>query len=662
MTWERPLALHLLWFLPFIIAGLVWAHRVRVRDLGKLLGARLLARSVGEGLARRRAVQAGLWVMALALSVVALAMPQAGADWRPLESEQAHVVLALDLSRSMNARDVLPSRLERARRDALGLIDVLPGDRVGLVIFAAGAHPKAPLTTDRRVLSMMLAQARTETLRAQGSSIAAALRQSLDLLPEEGAGAQAIVLITDGEDHRPKALEQAVAQVQRREIPVFVLAVGTLEGAPIPMSSGDFKRGPDGQVVLTRLNPDTLEAVARATGGSYTQSVPGDRDSLSLARDIEQALTRQLGVVEQERIPRQVFQVPLGLALLLALLATAMRDLPRFQLPRFQLGKGRSPKLSPLAAALVLLLPLGAKAQDPELMELLGREQYTAALKRVEGELAQDPQNLDLLWVQAEALYGLGQYESSAQVFAQIGAGARHRETRESARLNAARAYYRAGKLEQALEQSQAVLLEDQQDPQALGNVEQLTQEIAARSAPPPPEEQEAEGEQEQEQSGEGESPEAEPQEGEGEEQPQPQEGEGQGQGEEQEPGATPEPGEQPDPGPEGQGEDEDQDQDTGISEQAEGQTGEGQASPDDGLLDAAPEEGEGEAETQPDAGSEQEEGEPEGEEGLSQPLAQGEPGDGDTPAEAAAREVLESVEEGSPRAAYGGKGGGRDW
>jgi Ca-activated chloride channel family protein len=661
MTWERPLVLHLLWLLPFIIAGMVWAHRVRVRDLGKLLGARLLARSVGEGLAMRRAVQAALWVAALALSVVALAMPQAGADWRPLESEQAHVVLALDLSRSMNAQDVLPSRLERARRDALGLIDVLPGDRVGLVIFAAGAHPKAPLTTDRKVLSMMLAQARTETLRAQGSSIAAALRQSLDLLPEKGAGAQAIVLITDGEDHRPKALEQAVAQVQRREIPVFVLAVGTPEGAPIPLSSGDFKRGPDGQVVLTHLNSDTLEAVARATGGSYTQSVPGDRDSLSLARDIEQALTRQLGVVEQERIPRQVFQVPLGLALLLALLATAMRDLPRFHLPR--LNASRSPKLSPLAAALVLLLPLGAKAQDPELMELLGREQYTAALSRVEGELAEDPQNLDLLWVQAEALYGLGQYESSAQVYGQIGAGARHRATRETARLNAARAYYQAGKLEQALEQSQAVLLEDQEQPQALGNVEQLTQEIAARSAPPPPEEQEQEGEEQQEQSGEGESPEAEPQEGEGEEQPQPQEGEGQGQGEEQDPGASPEPGEQPDPGPEGQGENEDQDQDTGISEQAEGQSGEGQASQDDGLLDARPEEGEGEAETQPEEpGSQQEEGEPEGEEGLSQPVAQGEPGDDDTPAEAAAREVLESVEEGSPRASYGGKGGGRDW
>jgi Ca-activated chloride channel family protein len=622
MTWGRPVVLHLLWLLPFVVAGLVWAHRSRVRDLGRLLGARLLERSVGEGLATRRAVQAVLWTCALTLSVLALAMPQAGADWRALQSEQAQVVVALDLSRSMNARDVLPSRLERARRDAQALIEVLPGDRVGLVIFASGAYPRSPLTTDRRVLSMMVDQARTEILRAQGSSLAAALQKSLDLLPKEGAGAQAIVLISDGEDHRPKALKQAVAQVQRREIPVFVLGVGSPEGAPIPMSSGDFKRGPDGQVVVSRLNTETLEAVARATGGSYTQSTTGDVDTLAIAQDLDRALTRQLGVVEQERIPRQVFQVPLGLAVLFALLATGMRDRPRLRLPKF----GRS-----ALAALVFLLPLAAKAQDLELTKLLAGEQYTAALSGAQTALEQDPQNLDLLWVQAESLYGLGQYEASAQIFEQIGAGAHHRGTREQARLNAARAFYKAGKLEQALEQSQAVLLDDLEQAQALRNVEQLSQEIMRRTQPPPPKEQEEEP-SEEEQGGEGESPEeSKPQEGEGEEQPQPQEGEGQGEGEEQ---------------------------DTGVSEQADGERAEGQASQDDGLLDAQAEESAGQA------GTQQEEGEQEGEEGLRQPIAQGPgvPAQEDSPEQAAAREVLESVEEGSPRASYGGKGGGQDW
>ena len=627
MTWGRPMALHLLWLLPIVVAGLVWAHRSRVRDLGKLLGARLLERSVGEGLATRRAVQAVLWTSALILSVLALAMPQAGADWRALQSEQAQVVVALDLSRSMNARDVLPSRLERARRDIQALIEVLPGDRLGLVIFASGAYARSPLTTDRRVLSMMVDQARTENLRAQGSSLAAALQKSLDLLPEEGAGAQAIVLITDGEDHRPKALKQAVAQVQRREIPVFVLGIGSLEGAPIPMSSGDFKRGPDGQVVVSRLDTETLEAVARATGGSYTQSTIGDRDARAIAQDLDRALTRQLGVVEQERIPRQVFQVPLGLAVLFALLATGMRDRPRLRLPQLRRSA---------LAALVFMLPLAAKAQDLELTKLLAGEQYTAALSGAQKALEQDPQNLDLLWVQAESLYGLGQYEASAQIFEQIGAGADHRDTREQARLNAARGFYKAGKLEQALEQSQAVLLDDLEQSQALRNVEQLSQEIMLRTQPPPPKEQEEEP-SEEEQGGEGESPEeSDPQEGEGEEQPQPQAGEGQGQGEEQ---------------------------DTGVSDQAEGERseggrGEGQASQDDGLLDAQAEEGAGQA------GTQQEEGEQEGEEGLSQPIAQGAeaPAQEDSPEQAAAREVLESVEEGSPRASYGGKGGGQDW
>lgn len=648
MTWGFPNALWLLLLLPLMGLGLVHAHRARSRDLATLLGAGLLDRDDWAGLARRRALQSVLLLLCVACAVVALAQPQAGAEFRPTQSEQAQVVLALDLSRSMNAQDVVPSRLERARRDAEALVDVLPGDRVGLVIFAAGAYPRAPLTTDRKVLSTMIAQSRTEALRAQGSSLAAALKQSLDLLSEEGAGAQAIVLITDGEDHRPKALEQAVAQVQARQIPVFVLAVGTEQGSPIPMASGDFKRGPDGQVVLSRLNPQTLEALAQATGGSFTESVAGDQDTLAIAADLERALTRQLGTVQQERIPRQVFQLPLALALLLGLVATAMRDQPALRLRGV---------VRPIAAAgLLLVLPWTADAQDPALQQLLEREQYVAALTQAQQGLAEDPDSLDLLWAQGEALYGLGQYEAAGQIFEQIGAGARHRPTRQQARLNASRAYYQAGKLEAALGQNQAVLIEDQEHPVAKANVEQLTRELAMRLEPPPPEEPPPESEEQQEQpeSGEQDSEPQEPEQGEGEAQ-QPQQGEGQGQGEEQDPGATPESGEQPDPGPQG-GQDE---SDTGISEQAEGQSGEGQPSQDDGLQEARAEQGEGQV------GTQQEEGEQDGEDGPSQPLAgsaAGEEPTPETPAQQAAREILESVEEGSPRAAYGGKGGGRDW
>ncbi|MED5374090.1 MAG: VWA domain-containing protein [Myxococcota bacterium] len=646
--------LHLLWLLLPLSALLLWSHRRGHRDLNRLMGAGLLERELGRGLPLRRALQSLLLMLGLSLCAFALARPQLGETWRESQAEHAEIVVALDLSRSMDAQDVAPSRLARAQQDAWEFVQAMPGDRIGLVIFAAGAYPRAPLTTDHSVLEHMLQTARTTQMRAQGSSLGAALEQSVDLLSEEGAGAQAIVILSDGEDHRSQALDQAMDRVQARHIPVFVVGVGTQDGAPIPLPEGGFKRGPDGKVVVSRLGQPTLQAIAQATGGSYIESVPGGQDSRALASAVGTSLTRQLGQVERERIPNEVFQGPLAAGILLLLLSTGLRDRPAPWAHRL-----------PWPALLVLLIPLAAAAED--MRGLLERGQYGAALQQAEQALQDDPRDVDALWARAEALYGLQQYEAAAQTYGLIADGARQRSARTAALHNQSIAAYQAGKLEDALSAQQRILLEDPQDPGAQQAVEQLTQELSMRRAPEPQEPPEQDP-QEQDHPDQGEQqPEGgeqgEPQQGEGQEEQQPQAGEGMGQGDSGDPGASPErsgqdPTQQP---PEGGDPDE---PDTGLSEQAGGRSGEGTPTPDDGLQEARPEAGEGEG-TQ-DSGDPSQSGEAQSGEAQPAEDQSGEPDDapvgpgGMRPSQA--REILDSVEEGSPRAAYGGKGGGRDW
>lgn len=299
MTWGRPD------LLAWLAAGvpLAWAlaalGRKRRRGMGRLAGPETLeamAPGWDAGAAGRRLA----WRMAaLALVLAALARPQWGSHWEDVKRRGLDMAVVLDTSRSMEARDMLPSRLQQAKWGVRELLGRLRGDRVALVPFAGSSVVQCPLTSDYAAFALMLDDVYCGIIPRGGTAIEQALRTAMDVLPEDGEADRAILLVTDGEDHEgdPMALAE---ELKRRGIKLYAIGIGTLGGEMVPGEGGTgYFKDRQGQVVQTVLREDLLQRLALATGGAYARSAPGDS---GLARVFEESISR---LERDERETRQ---------------------------------------------------------------------------------------------------------------------------------------------------------------------------------------------------------------------------------------------------------------------------------------------------------------------------------------------------------------------
>jgi Ca-activated chloride channel family protein len=277
-----------LWALVGVVVGTgLWLRAVilRSRALARVTPERLLPRMAPKG-GVGRDVASGLSMLAgIALVIVAAAEPQCGARSIKAKRYGMDVVIAIDGSMSMLARDVKPSRIERAKLELSGLIDRLKGDRVGIVVFAGDAFVQCPLTTDYSAAKLFLRAINPKDLPQQGTAVAAALRTSATLFdgadPGPGAVAsRAIVVLTDGEDHEGE-VDDEIKKLSEDGVKVYTVGVGSVTGEPIPVLNADgnvtgYMKDRDGQTVMTRLNEEVLQTMARETGGKYVHSASGD--------------------------------------------------------------------------------------------------------------------------------------------------------------------------------------------------------------------------------------------------------------------------------------------------------------------------------------------------------------------------------------------------
>jgi Ca-activated chloride channel homolog len=225
---------------------------------------------------RRRAVQARnvLWLVACVLAIVALARPQWGIRWQEARRRGLDILVVLDTSNSMRATDLKPNRLQRAKWGVSDLLKRLAGDRIGLVAFAGSSFLECPLTTDYAAFAMMLEDMRPGSIPRGGTAIAQALETALEGFEGGGEADRVIVLITDGEDHEG-GIDRAIAALTRKQVRVFAIGVGSVEGDFVPAAAGEagpFLRDRSGGAVRTALREETLEKIAVATGGTYVSS------------------------------------------------------------------------------------------------------------------------------------------------------------------------------------------------------------------------------------------------------------------------------------------------------------------------------------------------------------------------------------------------------
>jgi Ca-activated chloride channel family protein len=287
MRFAYPEIRYLLVLVPIVLALFVSTARWRSRTQAALGDASLVRRlSATSPKAWRIGRRAGL-LAALVLLTFAAARPLVSLDWVNVEGRGIDLVVALDVSESMAAEDVKPSRIARARQDIKDVLTQLSGDRVALVFFSGEAVVQTPLTLDTGALRMFVDAAEPGMLPRPGTALDVALTKSLECFEaEDRSAARAILIITDGESHEGD-LDRAIARVRQSGVRVFALGVGSVAGEPIPVrdASGTvtLKTDREGRVVMTRLDEAALGRVAMETGGAYIPAGGGGSDVTHLA-------------------------------------------------------------------------------------------------------------------------------------------------------------------------------------------------------------------------------------------------------------------------------------------------------------------------------------------------------------------------------------------
>lgn len=269
------------------IAGAVlvylWHRRRRIAQ-DALGSSGMLERLTGIDLTGSPQRRGALVATALGLIGFALAGPQWGAQEVEEQTRALNVVLALDVSESMWAEDLRPNRLERQRLEARRLVNELVGHRVGVIAFAGSAYLMSPLTIDHGALHLYLDTLDPTMAGTPGSSLAAALREAVELLQSGGpeAGDRAIVILSDGESHDPEeAVLEAAREAESQRIKMYGIGIGRERGEPIPLHDrlgeriGGYKRDAADDVVLTRLMREPLSSAAQLTGGFWARADEG---------------------------------------------------------------------------------------------------------------------------------------------------------------------------------------------------------------------------------------------------------------------------------------------------------------------------------------------------------------------------------------------------
>jgi len=323
-----------LWLLLLVAAlGGLAIYRLLGRRalLRRVAGAQAARLAPGASLARPAARSGGA-LLGLALLALALSRPQCGTRAELAKRYGVDLVIALDLSRSMRARDVQPDRLGRALLEVGELVDGLAGDRVGLVAFAGEAFVQCPLTTDYAAARLFLRAITPESVPQQGSDLGNALQAARQVLDgsDQGAGrAKVVLLVSDGEDLEGAA-RGAAAQLAEAGVRIHALAVGGAAGEPIPVLGADgevkgYRKDRRGQPIVTRLDRATLEAVTGAAGGEVFEIGSPDHGPAAFRAALDKLekgeLESRLTVEYEDR-----FAYAAAPALLLLLLSLALPE------------------------------------------------------------------------------------------------------------------------------------------------------------------------------------------------------------------------------------------------------------------------------------------------------------------------------------------------
>jgi Ca-activated chloride channel homolog len=317
----NPEYLYLFLLIPILI--LLWViNEIRKGKALKRLGnADLVKRLIPDNSRVRPLLKFIFQVLAISLAIIMISRPQFGSKLEEVKRQGVEVILALDVSNSMLAEDIQPSRLERAKQAIARLVENLDNDKIGLIVFAGDAYTQIPVTTDYISAKMFLSTIGPEMVPKQGTAIGSAIDLAMRSFTPETNRSKALVIITDGENHEDDPVAKA-KEAAAAGIVIHTIGIGSTEGVPIAISSGsrkDYMKDADGNTVITKLDENILKEIAVAGNGRYVRASNSNIGLDEIYNEIKKLKKQELeGKMYTEY--NDQFQIFAGASLLLLLI------------------------------------------------------------------------------------------------------------------------------------------------------------------------------------------------------------------------------------------------------------------------------------------------------------------------------------------------------
>lgn len=473
MKFARIEMLFLIWTVPVFFLIFYFAMKKRETILSRFASPRSLSSITPDIDPHQRWIKIGLVLLAVMFGIIALSGPEYGYTWQKIERRGVDIIIALDCSKSMLARDIKPSRLERAKREIYDLLNMLQGDRIGLVAFSGSAFLQCPLTLDYDAFQVFLKILSPDFLPVGGTDIPAAIKTAISGFNEKEATQKAIILITDGESTTGDPLK-AARTAKKAGIKLFCIGVGKKEGVPVPDEQGGFKKDPSGNIILTRLDEETLKKMAVLTGGIYVHSIAGDMDlNIIYKKEIREKMklsTLSGGRKQVWEDRYQWFLIPAIVMLLIDMFLGTRKKTFIFLFSLcmvFTMGSAE-------AATTHHIIKKGISAYE--------KREYQKALKLFIDAQLEKPGMHKIYYNIGNAYYKNGNFAEAWNNYKQA-LKSKNDKLREATFYNMGNSAFRMGKLKEAKTNYEAALKIDPKDIQAKENLEYVKKVMAEKKS-----------------------------------------------------------------------------------------------------------------------------------------------------------------------------------
>ncbi len=321
--------LYLLLVIPVLLGVYAYVRVQSARARTRFSSVDLFNRLAEKHSGRKTIIKASLLILAYAFLVLGLSNPQVGTRMEDVKQEGIDLFIALDVSKSMQAEDVKPNRLEKAKYEIRNLVGRLAGDRIGLIVFSGEAYTQFPLTIDYSAANLLLDVVDVESVPNPGTAIGSSISQAMKSFNFEDASTKVLVIITDGENNSGDAIEQA-KEAAEKGVMIYTIGMGSSAGAPIPIYNGagqqvDFKRDRSGNVVLTKLDETSLQEISSIAKGKYYRATNSQDELDVIYKDINALEKREVGTKQFTEFDDK-FQYFLFTAFVLLLIEVILSD------------------------------------------------------------------------------------------------------------------------------------------------------------------------------------------------------------------------------------------------------------------------------------------------------------------------------------------------